>query len=185
MKATRRVFSAVLAFCMVLGMLPLSAFALDSTTLEASIQEARAYIDAITVNSSSNDPETVVKNFKSHFTWDNEKRENSKSYLFDWSYYNGVVFEGIEYLYEVTGDEQYKDYVVEYMSSLISADGAWATCSNNSSKECAGYYSTHGADCYKTASLLPGATLCPTPEATSAIPGLPIPVPTCGWTACT
>ena len=154
MKATRRVFSAVLAFGMVLGMLPLSAFALDSTTLEASIQEARAYIDAITVNSSSNDPETVVKTFNSHFTWDNEKRENGKSYLFDWSYYNGVVFEGIEYLYEVTGDEQYKDYVVEYMSSLISADGTWATCSNNSSKECAGYNSTHGADCYKTASLL-------------------------------
>ena len=40
------------------------------------------------------------------------------------------------------------------MSSMINSNGTWATCSNNSSKQCAGYNSTHGADCYKTASLL-------------------------------
>ena len=123
-------------------------------TLTASLEETKTYIDALTINNSSNDPETVVKNFGTHFTWDNEKRESSKSYLFDWSYYNGVVFEGLEYVYEVTGDATYKDYVVEYISSLIDANGNWATCTNNSSKVCAGYNSTHGADCYKTASLL-------------------------------
>ena len=158
MKATTpmtRLCAGVLALVMVFCMLPVSAFAATAdATLTASLAEAKSYIDGITINNSSNDPATVVKNFKTHFTWDNEKRENSKSYLFDWSYYNGVVFEGIEYVYEVTGETVYADYVIEYMSSLINANGGWATCSNNASKQCAGYNATHGADCYKTASLL-------------------------------
>jgi unsaturated rhamnogalacturonyl hydrolase len=140
---------------MVFGLLPMNAFAATADeTLAEALTEARTYIDNITVSSVANDPEKVVKNFKTHFTWDNEKRENGKSYLYDWSYYNGVVFEGIEYLYEVTGKEEYKNYVIEYMSSMIDAGGTWAKCSNDSTKECAGYSSTHGADCYKTASLL-------------------------------
>lgn len=126
----------------------------DETSLVASLKKAKTYIDALTINNSSNDPETVVKGFKKHFTWDNEKRENSASYLFDWSYYNGVVFEGLEYVYEETEEEVYGDYVEEYMSSLIASNGTWAKCTNDSSKVCAGYNSTHGADCYKTASLL-------------------------------
>jgi unsaturated rhamnogalacturonyl hydrolase len=155
MKLSKRILAFVLALVMVIGMVPAHAFAAEAdATLTASLAKAKAYIDGITINNSSNDPATVVKNFKTHFTWDNEKRENSKSYLFDWSYYNGVVFEGIEYVYEVTGESVYKDYVVEYMSSMITAAGGWATCSNNSSKQAAGYNSTHGADCYKTASLL-------------------------------
>ena len=155
MERVKRAVSLVLCLVMVLGFLPVSAFAATADdALTAALSEAQSYIDGITVNSSSNDPETVVKNFKTHFTWDNEKRESSQSYLFDWSYYNGVVFEGLEYLYEVTGNEDYKNYVLEYMSSLIAGDGTWAKCSNNSSKECAGYNATHGADCYKTASLL-------------------------------
>ena len=155
MERVKRVVSLMLCFVMVFGLLPMSAFAATADeTLAASLAEAQTYIDNITVNNSSNDPEKVVKNFGTHFTWDNEKRENSKSYLFDWSYYNGVVFEGIEYLHEVTGEQKYKDYVVEYMSSLIASNGTWAKCSNNSGKECAGYNASHGADCYKTASLL-------------------------------
>ncbi|MBQ8830532.1 MAG: glycoside hydrolase family 88 protein [Oscillospiraceae bacterium] len=153
-KNIMRFCSALMAVIMVICIMPVSAMAAADETLTASLKEAQSYIDGITVNNTSNDPSTVVSTFKTHFTWDNEKRENSKSYLFDWSYYNGVVFEGIEYLYEVTGDEKYADYVIEYMSSLIKADGTWAYCSNNSSKQRAGYNSTHGADCYKTASLL-------------------------------
>ena len=153
----KRILSALLVFVLVISVFPVNAFAAEADdTLLASLDEAKAYIDGITINNSSNDPATVVKTFKKHFTWDNEKRENSKSYLFDWSYYNGVVFEGIEFVYEVTGESVYRDYVVEYMSSLINANGGWATCTNSgyTSKQCAGYNSTHGADCYKTASLL-------------------------------
>ncbi len=156
-KLCTRAFTMLLVMLMVIGMIPMSVLAVSvDSTLSASLDEAKSFIDGITVNNSSNDPSTVVSTFKTHFTWDNEKRENGKDYLFDWSYYNGVVFEGIEYLYEVTGDEKYKDYVVEYMSSLIKADGTWAYCTNSgyTSKQCAGYNSTHGADCYKTASLL-------------------------------
>ena len=122
--------------------------------LSTALTAAKEYIDALTINNSSNDPATIVSNYGKHFTWDNEKRENSKSYLYDWSYYNGVVFEGLEYVYDETEKAVYGDYVEEYMSSLIASNGTWAKCKNNSSKECAGYNSTHGADCYKTASLL-------------------------------
>ena len=155
MERFRRMLCLLLCFVMMLGMVPeVSMAASTDDVLDAALSEALTYIDGITVSNSKNDPKTVVKNFKTHFTWDNEKRENSKGYLYDWSYYNGVVFEGIEYLYEVSGEEKYKTYVVDYMSSLVASDGTWAKCSNDSSKECAGYNSTHGADCYKTASLL-------------------------------
>ena len=155
MERMKRIVSLLLCAVMVIGFLPVSVFAAESDdALTASLNEAKDYIHSITLNNASNDPATVVKNFGTHFTWDNEKRESKESYLYDWSYYNGVVFEGIEYLHEVTGEDEYKDYVMEYMSSLIASDGAWAKCTNNSSKECAGYNATHGADCYKTASLL-------------------------------
>ena len=122
MQITKRMIALLLALVMFAGMMPAHVHAAETdATLAASMAEAKSYIDGITINNSSNDPGTVVKNFKTHFTWDNEKRENSKSYLFDWSYYNGVVFEGIEYLYEVTNEEQYKDYVIEYMSSMITS----------------------------------------------------------------
>ena len=155
MEKMKRIVSLLLCAVMVIGFLPVSVFAAGSdAALTASLNEAKDYIHSITLNNASNDPEKVVKNFKTHFTWDNEKRENKQSYLYDWSYYNGVVFEGIEYLYEVTREDKYKDYVMKYMSSLIASDGTWAKCTNNSQKECAGYNATHGADCYKTASLL-------------------------------
>ena len=120
MKQTKRILSLLLALVMVVGLLPVNARAAQAdATLTASLAKAKNYIDGITINNASNDPATVVKNFKTHFTWDNEKRENSKSYLFDWSYYNGVVFEGIEYVYEVTGESVYKDYVVENMREFV------------------------------------------------------------------
>ena len=156
MERMKRIVSLLLCAVMVIGFLPVSVFAAESdAALTASLNEAKEYIHSITLNNANNDPATVVEKFKTEFTWDNEKREtNNKGYLFDWSYYNGVVFEGIEYLYEVTGEQQYKDYVMEYMSSLIASNGTWAKCTNNSQKERAGYNATHGADCYKTASLL-------------------------------
>ena len=151
-RISKKIVSLVLTICMFVSMLPLAVSAEASTdTVNATLTEAESYITSIM---NKNNPSEVVLNYGKHFTWDNEKRENDESYLYDWSYYNGVVFEGLEYVYEVTDDETYKDYVIEYMSSMINADGTWATCSNNSSKECAGYVDTHGADCYKTASLL-------------------------------
>lgn len=174
-KASKKIVSFVLAMCMIIGLVPMNSLAApghkgkktaqvqeqaqvealaETNSLDAALEKAKTYIDALTINNSQNDPANVVSNYGTHFTWDNEKRESGKSYLYDWSYYNGVVFEGLEYVYEVTGEEVYADYVKEYMSSLIASNGTWEKCTNNSSKECAGYNSTHGADCYKTASLL-------------------------------
>ena len=149
-KASKKIVSLVLAMCMIIGLVPMNSLAApghkgkkpaqvqvqeqaqveaqvealaETNSLDAALEKAKTYIDALTINNSSNDPGTVVSNFGTHFTWENEKRENSKSYLFDWSYYNGVVFEGLEYVYEVTKEEVYADYVEEYMSSMISANG--------------------------------------------------------------
>lgn len=120
--------------------------------LDEALADALEYIEAMM---DANDPSEVVGTFGKHFSWDNEKRESGdKDYLYDWSYYNGVVFEGLEYLYEVTGETRYRDYVLEYLSGLITEDGSWAVTSNNSGKTAAGYVDYHGADCYKTASLL-------------------------------
>ena len=55
-------------------------------TLSAALAAAKKYIDALTINNASNDPATVVSNYVKHFTWDNEKRESSNTYLYDWSY---------------------------------------------------------------------------------------------------
>ena len=144
-KASSRVLSALLALCMVIGLMPMGAFAAETDTLTASLEEAKTFIDTLTVNNSSNDPEKVVTTVGTHFTWDNEKRENSKKYLYEWSYYNGVVFEGLDYVYDVTGDATYYNYVKEYLDAMIT-DGALNSY--------AGYVDYHGADCYKTASLL-------------------------------
>lgn len=157
-KASERVLSLLLVLCMVIGMLPASAFAStnseNETSLSTALSEAKAYIDGLTVNNSGNDPATVVSKWETEFSWDNEKREsNNKDYLFEWSYYNGVVFEGLDYVYDATGNATYSKYVTDYLSTMITETGHWATCSD-SSKECAGYNASHGADCYKTASLL-------------------------------
>ncbi len=175
MKQFKKLIALMLCLCMVFTVVPMDVLAEESAqastesnttsdetvtdaededSLKAALDEAKAFIDALTINNGTNDPATVVGNFGKHFTWDNEKRENSKSYLFDWSYYNGVVFEGLEYVYEVTKQDVYKDYVIEYLNAMIDEDGNWKMCSNNSDKQCAGYHADHGADCYKTASLL-------------------------------
>ena len=37
------------------------------------------YIHSITLDNASNDPTTVVKNFGTHFTWDNEREKAQKT----------------------------------------------------------------------------------------------------------
>lgn len=154
-RGVKRALAVILCLTIALSAFSITAFMATDDEMNAALSKAKSYIDSLTINSSTNKPASVVSTYGSHFTWDNEKREsNNKSYLYEWSYYNGVVFEGLEYIYDYTGDESYYNYVQEYMSTMISSDGSWAKTSNNSSKESAGYVDYHGADCYKTASLL-------------------------------
>lgn len=112
-----------------------------------SIEKAREYIDNLTVNSPVNLPEKIVKE-GGFFSWDNERREIAhQPYLFQWSYYNGVVFEGLYDVYLAENDPAYKTYVLSYLNALVGEDG-------NLIFERAGYVDYHGADCYKTAALL-------------------------------
>ena len=122
--------------------------------IQASILKAKNYVDALTIKSSCNIPKEVVSDEHKFFSWDNEKRTPSvKPYLFDWSYYNGVVMEGLYDTYEARPDEgaEYKKYVLEYLNAMLVTDENGV---HHLSRNLAGYVDHHGADCYKTAALV-------------------------------
>lgn len=122
--------------------------------LETAVKKAGRYIDALTVLSEENAPAEVVRDEKRFFTWDNEKRTPAeKPYLFEWSYYNGVVMEGLydSYLAAPEKNAAYLQYVKEYLDAMIVAD---ETGHKSISRSLGGYVDYHGADCYKTAALL-------------------------------
>lgn len=122
--------------------------------IQASILKAKNYVDALTIKSSCNIPKEVVSDEHKFFSWDNEKRTPSvKPYLFDWSYYNGVVMEGLYDTYEARPDEgaEYKNYVLEYLNAMLVTDENGV---HHLSRSLAGYVDHHGADCYKIAALV-------------------------------
>ena len=112
------------------------------------MKRARLFIDKLTLDAPEADPKTIIEDEDRFFAWDNEHRskKNGKVFLYDWSYYIGVVMEGLYYMYEAGQGERYKDYVRRYLHA-VETDG----CLN----EYSGYVVWHGVDCYKTASLLP------------------------------
>ena len=109
---------------------------------------ARAFIDGLTVDAANADPKAIVEDENRFFAWDNEHRskKNGKAFLYDWSYYIGVVMEGLYYMFEAGAGERYRGYVKRYLHA-VETGGAL--------NEYAGYVPWHGLDCYKTASLLP------------------------------
>ena len=122
--------------------------------IQASILKVKNYVDALTIRSTHNVPKEIVSDEHKFFSWDNEKRTPSvKPYLFDWSYYNGVVMEGLYDTYEARPDEgaEYKNYVLEYLNAMLVTDENGVHHLNRS---LAGYVDHHGADCYKTAALV-------------------------------
>ena len=122
--------------------------------IREALNKAKEYIDTLTVDSKANVPAEVIADEKSFFTWDNERRTPSeKPYLFSWSYYNGVVMEGLFDIYEADPEKNgfYLDYVKEYLDSMIVTD---ENGKKTLDRKRAGYVDYHGADCYKTAALL-------------------------------
>lgn len=122
--------------------------------MDAAMRKAEAYIRSLTIDSAVNVPAEIVADEKKFFTWDNEKRTpGDKPYLFDWSYYNGVVMEGLYDIYEVDPETNsaYLAYVKEYLDAMIVSDESGHKVL---SPNLAGYVDHHGADCYKTAALM-------------------------------
>lgn len=124
--------------------------------IREALEKTKNYVDGLTIHSKVNVPAEVVADELKFFTWDNEKRTpsgNDKPYLFDWSYYNGVVMEGLFDIYEADPENngEYLDYVKEYLDAMIVTD---ETGHKSLSRRLAGYVDYHGADCYKTAALL-------------------------------
>lgn len=122
--------------------------------MEQAIRKAEVYIKSLTVDSTVNLPGEIVADEKKYFSWDNEKRTpGDKPYLYDWSYYNGVVMEGLYDIYETDpeANSEYLEYVKEYLDAMIVSDEKGH---KYLSPNLAGYVDCHGADCYKTAALL-------------------------------
>ena len=127
---------------------------MEQNRIENAINKSKRYIDSLTIDSKVNRPKDIVSSPEKFFTWDNEKRNYLQfGLLFDWSYYTGVVMEGLYDIYEAdkTAGGKYLDYIEEYFDSLLGKDenGNWQLVF-----ERAGYVDCHGADCYKTAALL-------------------------------
>ncbi len=126
---------------------------MEAKRVEAAVSRAADYINRLTIHSEENVPEKVLGSPERFFSWDNEKRApGRKDFLYDYSYYNGVVMEGLYDIYEAVPErgEAYYDYVKSYLDGLTEqkVDG-----SRQLSFERAGYVDCHGADCYKTAVL--------------------------------
>ncbi len=124
--------------------------------IRKALEKTKNYVDGLTIHSKVNVPAQVVADELKFFTWDNEKRTpsgNDKPYLFDWSYYNGVVMEGLFDIYEADPENngEYLNYVKEYLDTMIVTD---ETGHKSLNRRLAGYVDYHGADCYKTAALL-------------------------------
>lgn len=122
--------------------------------IDGAIQKAEAYIRLLTIESAVNVPAEIVADEKKFFSWDNEKRTpGDKPYLYDWSYYNGVVMEGLYDIYETDPEANsgYLAYVKEYLDAMIITD---EDGHKSLSPNLAGYVDLHGADCYKTAALM-------------------------------
>ena len=116
--------------------------------MSEQMERARAFIDGLTVKNPDSDPKAIVEADDRFFAWDNEHRslKNGKRLLYDWSYYIGVVMEGLYYMYEAGQGDIYKEYVRRYLHA-VETDGVL--------NERSGYVIWHGVDCYKSASLLP------------------------------
>jgi len=125
---------------------------MEQGRIKAAIDKAGGYIDRLTIRSAQNVPGEVLAAQDKFFTWDNEKRSPlSKDFLYDYSYYNGVVMEGLYDIYEADPEagKAYYDYVKSYLDGLMKQeDGHWTLDFERS-----GYIDCHGADCYKTAAL--------------------------------
>lgn len=126
---------------------------MEAKRIEAAVCKAADYINKLTINSKENIPEKVLGSTEHFFTWDNEKRSpRTQGFLYDYSYYNGVVMEGLYDIYEADPEKgkAYASYVKSYLDALMEQkeDGGWQL-----NFERSGYVDCHGADCYKTAVL--------------------------------
>ena len=127
---------------------------MEQARIKAALEKSMDYIDSITIDSGVNVPKDVVTSENRFFTWDYEKRTPStKPYLFHWSYYNGVMMEGLFDLWEAAPaiSEKYLDYVRRYLDGMIVMN---SSDQKRLSPARAGYVDCHGADCCKTAALL-------------------------------
>lgn len=126
---------------------------MEQNRVKAAMEKAADYIDRLTIHSEVNVPGKVVPSPDIFFTWDTERRSpNTHKLLYSYSYFTGVIMEGLYDIYEFDPEHGgvYYEYVKDYLDSMIrqEEDGSWVL-----DFERAGYVDCHGADCYKTAAL--------------------------------
>ena len=119
----------------------------NASALKNACGAAIRYIEDTILLNPENDPSRLKGSFDRFFTFDAEKRSPSKGkpYLYGWSYYIGVVMEGLLQLGQAAEDQRCASYVRAYLDAMTDGDQLSPQ---------AGYVPDHGLDCYKSASLL-------------------------------
>ena len=79
---------------------------MEQERVKAAVEKAGNYVDRLTIGSIENVPRKMVPSQHRFFTWDNEKRTPpNKTLLFNYSYFTGVVMEGVYDIYEANPEE--------------------------------------------------------------------------------
>ena len=109
-----RLLSVVLALCMMVGVLPLTAFAAQDT----SVASTAANVTKVQSYAAQMRQANVKDNYtEGQFSWDTEGKSDS------WRYFNGVMLDA----FMMVGDSDMTSYVDAVLSANVDSNG---TCAN-------------------------------------------------------
>lgn len=116
-KVREKLLSFALALCMLVGIVPVSAFAAQDTsvgTTGTNVEIVASYAQRL-VNANTKDDDDYSKD---GFTWDTERKEDS------WRYFNGVMMDAFLMLDQgTTAKTAIGTYVDAFYNSNINDDG--------------------------------------------------------------
>lgn len=116
-KVREKLLSFALALCMLVGIVPVSAFAAQDTSVDTTgtnVEIVASYAQQL-VNANTKDDDDYSKG---GFTWDTERKEDS------WRYFNGVMMDAFLMLDQgTTAKTAISTYVDAFYNSNINDDG--------------------------------------------------------------
>lgn len=116
-KVREKLLSFALALCMLVGIVPVSAFAAQDTSVDTTgtnVEIVASYAQQLVNANTKNDDDYS----KGGFTWDTERKEDS------WRYFNGVMMDAFLMLDQgTTAKTAISTYVDAFYNSNINDDG--------------------------------------------------------------
>ena len=116
-KVREKLLSFALALCMLVGIVPVSAFAAQDTSVDTTgtnVEIVASYAQQLVKANTKDDDDYS----KGGFTWDTEGKEDS------WRYFNGVMMDAFLMLDQgTTAKTAISTYVDAFYNSNINDDG--------------------------------------------------------------